>query len=729
MNRNTKKGFTIVELIIVIAVIAVLAAVLIPTFSNLINQAQQAKDTALVSDLNKGLKMSGKEFDTMHDALTAVEENVGINVAKINAVATDSEILWDSVNQCFVYLKGGETTPTYIPDSKTTDVKGDYDYWMISDKQDDVKADKYSIYWNGANLETITATTGFDAGEKNVAKINYERADDAAAREVTIRTNGGELEVAAKTDKVHHFDIAQQVLITKSAPHSYYENGTVVGNLEVVEGHVEISAKANVTTILVSSTVADGATVTVAAGASVNAVAPTTDIAKDYLEKADTIPTESKYTEIVEKNDNFAGGLGTEKSPYLIANGEQFAKINTLENEFSNGKEYYFKQIDNIVVSQRYTGHNFAGQYDGGNYEIAVNWAVNNYSSLFGVYQTSGHVTFKNINLLMNNVGVSLLACADWGTAYGATFDNITFNSTESLVTANCTNFGFIMFDAMFTKGVESPVYTFSNITNNVNLQNNGTCTGFIVGSGPKFIVKTTVNYINCVNNGTIKGTSSVGFLYGNSSYIETVEKTSSTITVTGCKNNGVIKSPYENPVVALAPRCDSLNKKYQEQVGGSFINDNYLKDKLIEIKQSGINYAINTDDTQVSYKLGFVVKDTYTKKDNSAWNAEDVALITNGNYNDKWDISNGRKYFIELPIDNSINGTLNKKIKAYDKKTAQEKGLSVSEYTNGFAIIEKDDVTALIFNTDEATYINSNVTLVVYAYDASGSLVGIRSL
>ena len=141
MNRNTKKGFTIVELIIVIAVIAVLAAVLIPTFSNLINQAQQAKDTALVSDLNKGLKMSGKEFDTMHDALTAVEENVGINVAKINAVATESEILWDSVNQCFVYLKGGETTPTYIPDSKTTDVKGDYDYWMISNKQDDVKAD------------------------------------------------------------------------------------------------------------------------------------------------------------------------------------------------------------------------------------------------------------------------------------------------------------------------------------------------------------------------------------------------------------------------------------------------------------------------------------------------------------------------------------------------------------------------------------------------------------
>lgn len=35
-----KNGFTIVELVIVIAVIAILAAVLIPTFSNLVKKAQ-----------------------------------------------------------------------------------------------------------------------------------------------------------------------------------------------------------------------------------------------------------------------------------------------------------------------------------------------------------------------------------------------------------------------------------------------------------------------------------------------------------------------------------------------------------------------------------------------------------------------------------------------------------------------------------------------------------------
>lgn len=42
MKKNTRKGFTITELVIVIAVIAILAAVLIPTFSTLITKANKS---------------------------------------------------------------------------------------------------------------------------------------------------------------------------------------------------------------------------------------------------------------------------------------------------------------------------------------------------------------------------------------------------------------------------------------------------------------------------------------------------------------------------------------------------------------------------------------------------------------------------------------------------------------------------------------------------------------
>lgn len=44
MKRNNKKGFTIVELVIVIAVIAILSAVMIPTFSGVVGKAEAAAD-------------------------------------------------------------------------------------------------------------------------------------------------------------------------------------------------------------------------------------------------------------------------------------------------------------------------------------------------------------------------------------------------------------------------------------------------------------------------------------------------------------------------------------------------------------------------------------------------------------------------------------------------------------------------------------------------------------
>ena len=52
INRNNKKGFTIVELVIVIAVIAILAAVLIPTFSGIIAKANESADIKAVREMN-----------------------------------------------------------------------------------------------------------------------------------------------------------------------------------------------------------------------------------------------------------------------------------------------------------------------------------------------------------------------------------------------------------------------------------------------------------------------------------------------------------------------------------------------------------------------------------------------------------------------------------------------------------------------------------------------------
>ena len=83
MKRNNKKGFTIVELVIVIAVIAILAGVLIPTFAGIIKKANISKAQQEAANLYKEVyaldmsdgKLDGKDGKDDADGITAVEGN------------------------------------------------------------------------------------------------------------------------------------------------------------------------------------------------------------------------------------------------------------------------------------------------------------------------------------------------------------------------------------------------------------------------------------------------------------------------------------------------------------------------------------------------------------------------------------------------------------------------------------------------------------------------------
>ena len=97
MKNLKKKGFTIVELVIVIAVIAILSAVLIPTFSNLIRKANISSDTVLSKNLNTALKMAEVEngVNSFDEALEAMKEN-GYLIANLNAKADGCFFVWES---------------------------------------------------------------------------------------------------------------------------------------------------------------------------------------------------------------------------------------------------------------------------------------------------------------------------------------------------------------------------------------------------------------------------------------------------------------------------------------------------------------------------------------------------------------------------------------------------------------------------------------------------------
>ena len=81
-KRKNKKGFTIVELVIVIAVIAILAAVLIPTFSSLIKKADESADIQAVRQMNTSLAIheTTDTLDNIADVIAALDkENLDLD--------------------------------------------------------------------------------------------------------------------------------------------------------------------------------------------------------------------------------------------------------------------------------------------------------------------------------------------------------------------------------------------------------------------------------------------------------------------------------------------------------------------------------------------------------------------------------------------------------------------------------------------------------------------------
>ena len=703
MNRNTKKGFTIVELIIVIAVIAVLAAVLIPTFSNLINQAQQAKDTALVSDLNKGLKMSGKEFDTMHDALTAVEENVGINVAKINAVATDSEILWDSVNQCFVYLKGGETTPTYIPDSKSKDVNGQYDYWQI------VKAprtdNKYSQYISGTDYTAdVAVSTGLDVGDNTGIK-NVTYSHTGTAQSVVVRTDGGKLTVNAATDTLKRYGTADSVQITAIAPQSYHEYGTVIGNIELASGRVVMESGSTAAAIKITAEadkIADG-TATIAVDnktSNVSVVVPADvktaiDNSKD---SKNTLPTTNVISDstVIDNMSKFAGGLGTEASPYLINNGAQLKKIisgkfyRLISDIETNASNYHHIQNDLYSVVLDGDGHKISS------------------SGPYWIFKSLTSTTLKNITFELDDV----MVCKE---SRFSRFENIILNGSAKSLDGN---WGMLV----------CYPYTSVEIVNCINNANctgtsyNGVFCGFIPNGSQNIVLK----FENCVNNGTFVSEKAAIFLGNNGG-------TGTKIIANNCKNNAVIRGTsvakdYSANIVVGVNAADAV-------IDGV----SYAKEKLADIALPG-NGAIVKGPEDASLKLTENADKTFTIIGSDNKNV-DYYVVQVGIYASLPSNTGTSKVFATETIKSSalINKTASTNLKNYgfvDKTWAENNSTAIKSTLVGNAIITLNDNTYYYVEcnllgeevtTDGNAMMSQIVT--VLAYDVNGNLLASAAL
>ena len=166
MRNTNKKGFTIVELVIVVAVIAILAAVLIPTFSSIIKKANIASDTAVAKNLNTAAISAGaKDFDS---AIEAVKD-AGYLLANLNAKADGCYFVWDNVNNQFLLV----------------DTKNDYKVIYSNTDASEKSANNWLVAVS--DPEAIAAIKAAGCGVKQIA-TDYEdlMANLAAGGEVYV---------------------------------------------------------------------------------------------------------------------------------------------------------------------------------------------------------------------------------------------------------------------------------------------------------------------------------------------------------------------------------------------------------------------------------------------------------------------------------------------------------------------------------------------------------------
>ncbi len=84
MNKLSKnKGFTIVELIVVMAIIAILTLIAIPTLSGYIGKAQETSETGSANSIYKSAVAAVVDFSTSTDANTALDDDEEITSADV----------------------------------------------------------------------------------------------------------------------------------------------------------------------------------------------------------------------------------------------------------------------------------------------------------------------------------------------------------------------------------------------------------------------------------------------------------------------------------------------------------------------------------------------------------------------------------------------------------------------------------------------------------------------
>lgn len=245
MKRNTEKGFTVVELVIVVAVIAILAAVLVPTFSKVVRNAKVSKDVSLCKNVNIALAAQEATDGKPKRASDAIGKilNDGFVLNRLIPVAEGCYVVYDLTNNRFALLDS-EFDIVY----SETEISNNL-YLLTGDQNTIDKAklnETYSFKYLITTNENLTLDNSFDA--RLIGDCNVTLKTDNT--ECFIFTDGGNIVVNAPQATITHVGNADTVTVDKVSGNSYHVQGTV-NELILRSGRVVVEGDSVVDVIVI----------------------------------------------------------------------------------------------------------------------------------------------------------------------------------------------------------------------------------------------------------------------------------------------------------------------------------------------------------------------------------------------------------------------------------------------------------------------------------------------
>lgn len=242
MTYKKKKGFTMVELVVVIAVIAVLVAVAIPVFVNIFAKANMNKDIATVETLNTVIAA-----DEFNGAATSLGEAIevlaadGRNFEEINSQIKNGEMIYDAQHNRFSLLEGGKLIYKGHEDTVYDKNAVNLHLWRLYHTTSAINSAKTNVYLSSKVSESeraqalnLTALISIDAGATPYAGTLTISNEGEANVEVRGRWN--RVEVNLPNGTLSHYDYAEYMYIRQLLIEGYYEYGTV-GTIEWEKMH------------------------------------------------------------------------------------------------------------------------------------------------------------------------------------------------------------------------------------------------------------------------------------------------------------------------------------------------------------------------------------------------------------------------------------------------------------------------------------------------------------